>query len=72
MAAKMKIDIDDKCFSWLAAPDPTVDHENNKQKRQPDTGLWFMNGDDFAGWKSGFQELIWLYGIPGCGKTVLR
>jgi hypothetical protein len=64
--------MNEKVFSWLSAPDLTVDHENIKKKRQPETGLWFTNGDNFKRWKAGQQSLIWLYGIPGCGKTVLR
>jgi hypothetical protein len=69
---KMKMDVDGKVFSWLSAPDVTVDHANIKVKRQPDTGLWFINGDIFKSWKTSQQSFIWLYGIPGCGKTVLR
>jgi hypothetical protein len=69
---KLKIDTDDKVFSWLSAPDMAVDHANIKMKRQPDTGLWFTNGDIFKNWKTSQRSFIWLYGIPGCGKTVLR
>jgi hypothetical protein len=71
-ASKMKIDVDDKAFSWLSATDMKFDHANIKKKRQPDTGLLFINGDDSKSWKTGQQSFIWLYGISGCGKTVLR
>jgi SpoVK/Ycf46/Vps4 family AAA+-type ATPase len=70
--SKMKIDVDEKVFSWLSAPKLTDDHETIKKKRQPDTGLWFINGEAFTSWKAGQQKFMWLYGIPGCGKTVLR
>ena len=41
------------------------------KQRQPDTGLWFLEGEDYAAWKANPASFIWLYGIPGCGKTIL-
>lgn len=41
------------------------------KQREPDTGLWFLDGEDYAAWKTNPASFIWLYGIPGCGKTIL-
>jgi hypothetical protein len=41
------------------------------KRRQADTGLWFLEGEDYAAWKTNPAAFIWLYGIPGCGKTIL-
>jgi NACHT domain len=39
--------------------------------RQADTGLWFLEGEHYTKWKAAPASFIWLYGIPGCGKTIL-
>lgn len=49
---KLKIDTDDKVFSWLSVPDMAVNRANIEMKRQPDTGLWFTNSDIFKNWKT--------------------
>lgn len=35
------------------------------------TGMWLLNRADYAQWKAGSTHALWLYGIPGCGKTIL-
>ncbi len=45
-------------------------HKALKQ-RQVDTGLWFLKSDQYVKWKTVAASSLWLYGIPGCGKTVL-
>src|SRR5947209_7612016 len=41
------------------------------QQRQEGSGLWFLQIDAFAKWKKTQNSFLWLYGIPGCGKTIL-
>lgn len=69
-----------KIRSWLAAPDPSSNYEFGLSRRHPKTGLWFVQGRAFAKWKqqpghaannTAQKYLIWLYGKPGCGKSVL-
>ncbi|KIM73804.1 hypothetical protein PILCRDRAFT_718806 [Piloderma croceum F 1598] len=60
-----------KIHLWLSAPDPSSNHNDACQKRQATTGEWFINGEEFEQWKSGFNSFIWLHGIPGSGKSVL-
>ncbi|KAF2258195.1 hypothetical protein CC78DRAFT_442173, partial [Lojkania enalia] len=55
---------------WLSAPDPSVNYRKAFKQRQADTGLWFLESEQYTGWKMDAVPL-WLYGIPGCGKTVL-
>jgi hypothetical protein len=33
--------------------------------------LWFLESDQYAKWKEKAASPLWLYGIPGCGKTIL-
>jgi len=58
---------------WLEPPDPSTNYERALSKRQPCTGLWFLQGDAYAKWKTKNEDssFLWLYGIPGSGKTVL-
>ena len=35
------------------------------------TGTWFVDGPIFAHWKVSSGSFLWLYGIPGCGKSIL-
>ena len=63
---KLKHDV---CI-WLKAPDPSTNYNSARKSRQPHTGLWFVEGRIFARWKRE-TPLLWLYGKPGCGKSVL-
>lgn len=39
--------------------------------RQDGTGLWFMNSPAFEKFQNSPNSRLWLYGIPGAGKSVL-
>ncbi|MCJ1299174.1 hypothetical protein MMC08_001966 [Hypocenomyce scalaris] len=60
-----------KIYKWLAAPDPYSNHERARQKHQPDTGKWLLDGQQYNEWKNASSSFLWLHGIPGCGKTLL-
>jgi hypothetical protein len=57
--------------SWLNPPDPSVNHNKALQQRQEGTGSWFLRGSVFHSFKAGEIPFLWLYGIPGCGKSIL-
>ncbi|KAF2728404.1 HET-domain-containing protein, partial [Polyplosphaeria fusca] len=60
-----------KILRWLAAPDPSVNYQKAFKQRQQDTGLWFLESELYTNWRVDDASSIWLYGIPGCGKTIL-
>ncbi|KAL6711261.1 hypothetical protein ACN47E_005792 [Coniothyrium glycines] len=60
-----------KVHKWLTPPDPSTNHLKAQKLREAETGLWFVNGVKFAQWKAVPTSRMWLYGIPGCGKTIL-
>jgi hypothetical protein len=64
---------DTAVIRWLNASvaDPSSNHESAKKKREPTTGSWFIESDDFKSWIQRVGAFAWLYGIPGAGKTVL-
>ncbi|KAJ7681640.1 ankyrin repeat-containing domain protein [Mycena rosella] len=39
--------------------------------RQPRTGEWLLQSDQFKSWSAGVGKILWCPGIPGAGKTVL-
>jgi hypothetical protein len=60
-----------KICTWLSAPDPSTNYHKAHKQRQAETGLWLLQNARFAEWKEGAASRLWLYGIPGCGKTIL-
>ncbi|EDN91972.1 hypothetical protein SS1G_07834 [Sclerotinia sclerotiorum 1980 UF-70] len=58
-------------YEWLAAPDPFLTHAATLKKHQPNTGAWFLTSKQYEEWSFGGGSFLWLYGIPGSGKTVL-
>lgn len=61
----------EKIHRWLSAPDPSSNQNQAYRKRQGTTGSWFLNSNHYADWKTTSDSLLWLHGIPGCGKTIL-
>lgn len=60
-----------KVRKWLSPADPSTNLNAAKKKRHHGTGEWFTNSDAFLEWTSGSRRHLWLYGLAGCGKTVL-
>ncbi|EAT85426.2 hypothetical protein SNOG_06775 [Parastagonospora nodorum SN15] len=60
-----------KICSWLSAPDPSTNYHKAHKQRQAETGLWLLESAKFTKWKESAASRLWLYGIPGCGKTIL-
>ncbi|KAL8670775.1 MAG: hypothetical protein Q9168_004697 [Polycauliona sp. 1 TL-2023] len=58
-------------LAWLNAPDPTSKYSNGLKARHTGTGSWYVDSDAFDRWKKEVNSISWLWGIPGCGKTVL-
>jgi hypothetical protein len=60
-----------KICRWLSAPDPSTNYHKAHKQRQAKTGLWLLESAKFTEWKEIAASRLWLYGIPGCGKTIL-
>jgi hypothetical protein len=56
---------------WLAAPDLSSNYSKAREQRHPGTNSWFLEGQTFTHWKDNPHSFLWLYGLTGCGKTVL-
>lgn len=42
-----------------------------EELRQDGTGLWFVQGLQYVQWSESNDGKLWVYGIPGAGKTIL-
>jgi hypothetical protein len=60
-----------KICGWLSAPDPSTNYHKAHKQRQADTGLWLLESATFQRWRENAASRLWLYGFPGCGKTIL-
>jgi hypothetical protein len=60
-----------KLRRWLSAPDQSPTQYKLVNDRLANTGLWFLKGEKYIKWKTNISSFLWLYGIPGSGKSVL-
>jgi hypothetical protein len=63
-----------KIIQWLSTVEIGVNwsnHEYARKRHQPGTGEWLIDHPAFEQWKVTPASVLWLYGKPGCGKTVL-
>jgi hypothetical protein len=56
---------------WLSAADPTSNYDQALKQRQDATGAWLLSSNQYLTWKTDPASFLWLYGIPGSGKTIL-
>ncbi|KAH7207390.1 hypothetical protein DER44DRAFT_374790 [Fusarium oxysporum] len=60
-----------KIERWLSPPDYSTNANLARTRRHPGTGAWLLNSPVFQEWKLGARQHLWLYGLAGCGKTIL-
>ncbi|KAH9963673.1 hypothetical protein BGW80DRAFT_1542385 [Lactifluus volemus] len=60
----------DRLLSWLSPPDPSENHNTALRAHHERTSQWLFQNTIFNEWKS-TGSLLWLYGNPGSGKTVI-
>ncbi|OAQ67814.1 nacht and ankyrin domain-containing protein [Pochonia chlamydosporia 170] len=57
---------------WLSPPNPSTNYNTAIKLRHEGSCQWLLNSERYRDWKQkGESTFLWLYGIPGCGKTVL-
>lgn len=60
-----------KVIKFFRPVDPRVNHDMSLKLRLPGTGRWFEDVQEYKDWRDGTTTGLWIYGIPGAGKTVL-
>ncbi|KAH9957056.1 hypothetical protein BGW80DRAFT_231284 [Lactifluus volemus] len=59
-----------RLHTWLSPEDPSENHNTAWDAHHEGTGQWLFQNAMFNEWKS-TGSLLWLYGNPGSGKTVI-
>jgi len=50
-------------LEFFGTVDPTKSHNTAIGLRQPGTGIWFIESEDFKHWVETKNARLWLYGI---------
>lgn len=50
---------------------PTRSHNDAVKIREEETCRWILRQQEWRDWRGGNRRPIWIYGIPGAGKTIL-
>ena len=65
----------EKIVAWLANVEAGVvwsNHEDARKKHEPETGMWLLDRSDvYQSWKNEAGKLLWIWGMPGRGKTIM-
>lgn len=61
----------DKLLRWLVQTNPSGNHNTAMSRHDADTGAWLAKSPEYQAWQTLQTRLLWFYGIPGAGKTVL-
>ncbi len=61
----------EKALAWLSPVDPTWKHRAFKVEREAGTGTWLFDLPEMTNWLESPHDALWVYGIPGAGKTTL-
>ncbi|ETS82683.1 hypothetical protein PFICI_04559 [Pestalotiopsis fici W106-1] len=56
---------------WLAAPEVSGNLNKAREARHPGSGQRLIDEEAYQEWKIRPNSFLWLFGIPGCGKTIL-
>ncbi|KIK60482.1 hypothetical protein GYMLUDRAFT_609523 [Collybiopsis luxurians FD-317 M1] len=63
-------DIKEEIQKWLDAPNCNINFRNANDKRTRGTCQWILTHPQYLKWKQG-QDILWIQGKAGSGKTIL-
>ena len=55
-----------KFKKWLDPPDPSINHNNARNKYFENTGQWLLDDEKYLTWKQQPNSLMWINGICEC------
>ncbi|KAI9760770.1 MAG: hypothetical protein M1840_002216 [Geoglossum simile] len=58
-------------LTWLSPLQMTQVHQTFSNRAGEGSGKWLLMSDAFISWRKGTNKLLWCWGLPGAGKTVL-
>lgn len=71
MRTKLNNDEDMKVLDWLTLVNYGSQQSDFINRRQPGTGQWLLESEEFQTWLNSDQQTLFCPGIPGAGKTIL-
>ena len=61
----------EKALAWLSPVNPALKLHEFRKERQQGTGIWLFDRPEMSKWLDHPNNALWIYGIPGAGKTIL-
>ncbi|KAF8856795.1 hypothetical protein BDZ45DRAFT_593729 [Acephala macrosclerotiorum] len=58
-------------LNWLTPIDYAPQQTEYIRRRQPGTGQWFLDSEEYQTWLNTNKQTLFCPGIPGAGKTIL-
>jgi Cdc6-like AAA superfamily ATPase len=58
-------------LEWICPGDYSIQHRDYIDRRQPDTGEWFLQSPRYQEWVQSEQSTLFCPGMPGAGKTIM-
>ncbi|KAH8653954.1 hypothetical protein BGZ60DRAFT_386686, partial [Tricladium varicosporioides] len=71
MRSKLNNTEDMKVLDWLTPVNYGSQQSDFINRRQPGTGQWLLESEEFQRWLNSDQQTLFCPGIPGAGKTIL-
>ncbi|KAJ6135142.1 hypothetical protein N7512_000302 [Penicillium capsulatum] len=59
-----------RVLDWLSKVDYALQQSDFMGRRQPGTGEWLLNSDEYAQWHQSPGQALFCPGMPGAGKTI--
>jgi len=65
-------------LSWLSPLEPTLRHQDIRERRVENVGEWLLQTEEFRSWYTGSEggesdnAVLFCSGDPGVGKTYIR
>ncbi|KAI5459592.1 hypothetical protein BGZ63DRAFT_360315 [Mariannaea sp. PMI_226] len=69
--AKLERKDETEILNWLTPIDYGLQQSDYLSIRQPTTGNWLLESDEFQSWLAASKQTLFCPGIPGAGKTIL-
>ncbi|KAK8048380.1 hypothetical protein PG994_010110 [Apiospora phragmitis] len=58
-------------LDWLTPLNYGPQHSDYLRRRQPGTGQWLLDSEEYQTWRETRQQTLFCPGMPGAGKTIL-
>jgi hypothetical protein len=58
-------------MQWLSPTDFPAQQHDIISRRQEGTGQWLLDSLEFKGWLQGANSILFCFGMPGAGKTMM-